>query len=89
MIQYIDQGNLEDLCGAMANVLESVTIPEHPEIAVLKECMLANGAMGALMSGSGPTVFGIYADREQAMFAKEKCKQMPFKTFAFVTDLYR
>jgi len=44
------------------NDLESVTIDCYPEIDSIKECMLENGATGALMSGSGPTVFGIFPD---------------------------
>ena len=45
---------------------ETVTIPDHPEIARIKSMMMENGACGSLMSGSGPTVFGIYKDRELA-----------------------
>ena len=52
--------------GNFGNVLETVTIPDHPEIAAIKKIMMENGADGALMSGSGPTVFGIYKDKEAA-----------------------
>ena len=45
---------------------ETVTIPDHPEIARIKSMMMENGACGSLMSGSGPTVFGIYKDRKLA-----------------------
>ena len=70
-------------------VLESVTIPAYPQIAAIKECMLQNGALGSLMSGSGPTVFGIFDDKDKAMAAKEKCRELPYRCFVFVTDLYR
>ncbi len=46
------------------NDLESVTIAHYPELRDVKSCMLENGASGALMSGSGPTVFGIFPDQE-------------------------
>ena len=53
------------------------------------DCMLQNGALGSLMSGSGPTVFGIFDDKDKAMAAKEKCRELPYRCFVFVTDLYR
>ncbi|MEA3468207.1 MAG: 4-(cytidine 5'-diphospho)-2-C-methyl-D-erythritol kinase [Thermodesulfobacteriota bacterium] len=46
------------------NDLESVTVAHYPELRDVKSCMLENGASGALMSGSGPTVFGIFPDQE-------------------------
>lgn len=89
MITAMEQNDLADLCAHLGNVLETVTIPAHPEIAKIKECMIENGALGSLMSGSGPTVFGIFDDPEKASFAKEKCRALPYKCFVFVTDLYR
>ena len=89
MIAAMEQDDLKDLCNHLGNVLETVTIPAHPEIAMIKECMMENGALGSLMSGSGPTVFGIFDDLEKASFAKEKCRALPYKCFVFVTDLYR
>ena len=65
---------IEDLHGVtqrMENVLETVTIPEHPEIQQIKEMMIKEGALNALMSGSGPTVFGIFDDREKGMRARD------------------
>lgn len=89
MVGAMKRDNLPELCQHLGNVLETVTIPAHPEIATIKECMLANGALGSLMSGSGPTVFGIYDDLDMAKAAREKCRELPFKCFVFVTDLYR
>jgi 4-diphosphocytidyl-2-C-methyl-D-erythritol kinase len=63
-------GTLEDVCSIFSNDLESVTIPSFPVIAEIKDAMLRNGAMAAMMSGSGPTVFGIYRDRETAEQAR-------------------
>lgn len=89
MIDCIREKDLYGLCSNMANILETVTIPEHPEIADIKNTMLENGAVGSLMSGSGPTVFGIFDDLDKAKAAKEICRKLPYHCFVFVTDLYR
>lgn len=89
MIGAMKRRDLKELCLHLGNILETVTIPAHPEIASIKKCMMENGALGSLMSGSGPTVFGIYDDLDKAKAAKEKCRELPFKCFVFVTDLYR
>lgn len=60
IISFIEQDDVEELSRNMKNVLESVTIKKHPEIAKLKDKMLDCGALGSLMSGSGATVFGIF-----------------------------
>ena len=49
----------------MGNVLESVTVPLYPVIDSIKKDMIEHGAMNAMMSGSGPTVFGIFPDEHQ------------------------
>ena len=59
------------LASRMGNVLESVTVPLYPVIDSIKKDMIEHGAMNAMMSGSGPTVFGIFPD-EQSMIA---CQQ--------------
>ena len=59
-------GSLEELLGFIGNVFENVTIPACPLIKEYKQLMMDNGAMAALMSGSGPTVFGIVPDEESA-----------------------
>jgi 4-diphosphocytidyl-2-C-methyl-D-erythritol kinase len=58
--------NVEDICSIFSNDLEAVTIPAFPVIAEIKGIMLREGAAGAMMSGSGPTVFGLFRDRESA-----------------------
>ena len=63
---HSEKRDLQGLCNNMANILETVTIPAHPDIALIKQTMMENGAMGALMSGSGPTVFGIYDNEKEA-----------------------
>jgi len=63
-------GSLEDVCSIFSNDLESVTIPAFPVIAEIKNAMLQNGALAAMMSGSGPTVFGLYRDKDSAEKAR-------------------
>ena len=89
MLDCIRNRDLHGLCQNMANILETVTIPAHPDIALIKQTMMENGALGALMSGSGPTVFGIYEDQKEAMRAKEICRSLPCRCFVYVTDFYR
>lgn len=62
-IEALRRGDLRALAGRMGNVLETVTIPEYPVIQKLKDAMMEHGALNAMMSGSGPTVFGLF-DRE-------------------------
>lgn len=58
--------NFEALCASLGNVLEEVTLAYYPEVSQLKDCMLKLGAEGVLMSGSGPTVFGLVAKELKA-----------------------
>ncbi len=73
-IQALREGDLKSLAKRMGNVLESVTIPEYPVIQTLKETMLENGALNAMMSGSGPTVFGLFDQEQDAARAYELLK---------------
>lgn len=66
MVGAIRNKNVAGIVDNLANALESVTINMHPEIAKIKEKLIKAGALGALMSGSGPTVFGLTADLESA-----------------------
>ena len=59
MLAAIGAGDRLRICRELCNVLESVTIEEHEEIRRLKERMLEQGALAAMMSGSGPTVFAL------------------------------
>ena len=62
----IEEGNLEKLCGKLENVLESVTGKEYPVIGEIEKIMKDAGAPAAVMSGSGPTVFGIFKGTKAA-----------------------
>ncbi|QHA90049.1 4-(cytidine 5'-diphospho)-2-C-methyl-D-erythritol kinase [Bacillus sp. N1-1] len=59
MMQAIEDKNYEAICDLLGNVLEDVTLKLHPEVRQIKEKMESLGADGVLMSGSGPTVFGL------------------------------
>lgn len=59
MREALERRSFTEVCQALGNVLEQVTLELHPEVAQLKEAMLRLGADGVLMSGSGPTVFGL------------------------------
>ena len=59
MVAALEAGSFAEMCRQLGNVLEEVTLKLHPEVQQLKEAMLKLGADGALMSGSGPTVFGL------------------------------
>jgi len=59
MIKAIEEKDFKLMCASLGNVLEEVTLKLHPEVAVLKDQMKKFGADAVLMSGSGPTVFGL------------------------------
>ena len=66
MIAAIRDSDISRIAANLANALESVTIRLHPEIEEIKTKLLSAGALGVLMSGSGPTVFGLAVDMEAA-----------------------
>lgn len=84
MTEAVRAGDLQGVVHRMANVLESVTATAHPVIDALKRRMLALGAAGSLMSGSGPTVFGIFTDKASAAAAFEHLKheQLKYEQFS-------
>lgn len=65
----IKEQDLNKLSDLLYNVMEEVTVSEYPVIEKLKSIMLENGALNSIMSGSGPTVFGLFDDREKAQAA--------------------
>ena len=68
--------DLADLLPVLKNDLESAALTRHPQIAQMKEELLARGARGALMSGSGPVVFGLFSTKKEAERA-EKAMALP------------
>lgn len=71
MVEALSRQDLEGISSRLANVLETVTIDKYPVIGEIKEAMMKSGAMNCLMSGSGPTVFGLYETRELAEAARK------------------
>lgn len=88
LLNHIDRGNLTQIANGMGNVLEQVTIPMIPEIAIIKEVMLKHGALNAMMSGSGPTVFGIYVDKIHAEKAIKELQDMKAMQKCCVTKFW-
>ena len=74
MIRHLESGRVQDVAEGLVNVLEEVTIPMHPEISWLKAELMDQGALGSLMSGSGPTVYAIFRDKGSANAAAKALK---------------
>ena len=69
MIEALRAGSLQGVTDRLGNVLETVTAREYPVIEEIKKLLRLQGAENALMSGSGPTVFGIFTGRGKAEHA--------------------
>ncbi|WP_374711793.1 4-(cytidine 5'-diphospho)-2-C-methyl-D-erythritol kinase [Symbiobacterium terraclitae] len=76
MEQALATGDLPGVAQRLCNVFEQVMLPRHPEIARLKEAMLAGGASGALMSGAGPTVLGLVPDEAAGAVLLERIRPL-------------
>ena len=79
-------GNLKGVTDKFLNVLEYVTAEKHPIIGDIEKIMLDFGALNAMMSGSGPTVFGIFEDVEKAEAAKKELEQRDISDQLFVVS---
>ena len=86
MVQAIREGDLRGITDRMANVLETVTVKEYPIIQEIKKKMLECGAENALMSGSGPTVFGVVTEETGASEAMERIRKEKLAQQVFVTE---
>lgn len=86
MIEAVRSGSLNRVADKLGNVLETVTVKEYPVIDEIKELMKGEGAENALMSGSGPTVFGIFTNEETAKSAAEQIRQRGLSKQVFVTE---
>ena len=88
LIDDIKAKNLHDIAAHMGNVLETVTIPNYPVIDEIKKHMLSNGAVGAMMSGSGPTVFGLFDDEDTAKKAYKAMRSSHLARQVYLTSVY-
>ena len=87
-VEALKEGDLKKLVANMGNVLERVTVPEYPVINELKQMMLDCGALGSMMSGSGPTVFGIFENEEDAKAAFDKIEKSGLSKQIYLTTPY-
>ena len=88
LITDIRNSDLDNICADMGNVLETVTIPNYPVIAQIKEQMLKSGAKASMMSGSGPTGFGLFGDEETAQRARAEMKASGLAKQVYLTSIY-
>ena len=86
MVAAIEEGSLQGVLDRMANVLENVTVKAYPIIDTIKRRMRELGAVGSLMSGSGPTVFGIFLEESKAQAAYRQIVDEALAKQVFVTE---
>lgn len=86
MVKAIEEQDIKKVAQKMENVLETVTVKKYPEINKMKEILLNHGAMNALMSGSGPTVFGLFEEKNRAQKALENLEKTGLVSQGFVTE---
>ena len=88
MVAALKAGDLTGVTEKMGNVLESVTIPRYPVIEKVQDLMKETGALNALMSGSGPTVFGIFDDWEKARQAQQRLRESRLARQVFLAEAF-
>lgn len=81
-------GDLKKVAGSMSNVLERVTVDAYPVIDQIKEMMIKEGALNAMMSGSGPTVFGIFEEKATARKAADAIRDARLTKQVYVTNIH-
>lgn len=86
MLEAIHGGDAHKAAGLLCNVLEGVTETEHPVIADYKRLMMEHGAMASMMSGSGPTVFGLVREKQQAWHLADALKKYDGEAGVFVAE---
>lgn len=75
IISFMEKDDIKSLGENLVNIMEDFVFEKHPIIAEIKKDMLKQGALGSLMSGSGPTVFGIFQGEEESKYAEKKLKE--------------
>ena len=88
ILEGLKEQDLKKVASSMGNVLEKVTIEEYPVIEKIKDVMKEQGALNAMMSGSGPTVFGIFDDKEKMEKAAEVLRESRLAKTVFATDVF-
>ncbi|MGB9841000.1 4-(cytidine 5'-diphospho)-2-C-methyl-D-erythritol kinase [Thermovenabulum sp.] len=85
IIDKIKRADVRGIAEGLCNVLEEVTFKMHPELFGIKEAMKERGALGSLMSGSGPTIYGIFESLKDAQKAAEKFNG--YKNTVIITEV--
>lgn len=88
ILEGLDKQDIKKVALSMGNVLERVTIEEYPIIEEIKNVMKQEGAINAMMSGSGPTVFGIFEERRLAKAAQQKIREMDIAKQVYVANVH-
>lgn len=88
VIAGLKAGDLQMVAGAMGNVLERVTVEDYPIIDEIKTVMKNAGALNGMMSGSGPTVFGIFDDKKMAKQAQQKIRKLGLTKQVYVVNAH-
>ncbi len=88
LMEDIKQQDLKGMASHMGNILEGVTIKEYPVIAQIKEKLMEHGALQAMMSGSGPTVFALFEERGQARAAADALRASGIARQIYVTTIF-
>lgn len=88
ILEGLDKQDLQKVARSMGNVLETVTIGEYPVIEEIKDIMKNAGALNAMMSGSGPTVFGIFEDRNKAREAQQRIRKSQLAKQVYVANVH-
>ncbi len=85
LIEYIQKDNLPLLAQNMFNVMEQVVVSKYPILEEIKRTMMVHGALGSLMSGSGPTVFGLFDNESKLYSCKRELKKYVNRIFVCKT----
>ena len=86
IIRAIEAQDVVRIAQSMGNVLENVTVPLYPVIETIKQDMLSHGAINAMMSGSGPTVFGIFPDKQTTLACQAFLKKKGDARQVYITE---
>lgn len=81
MIEALKNENVYEVAGKLGNVLESVTLKMYPIVGLNKKMMKSYGAIGTLMSGSGPSIYGLFVRDDQAKAAYQNLKKINIQTY--------
>ena len=88
ILEGLECQDIKKIASSMGNVLERVTIEQYPIIETIKKVMIENGALNSMMSGSGPTVFGIFEDRQSAKEAQRKIREKHIAKQVYVANVH-